>query len=313
MHAALCADLHGSFLQYKLLRAAVKDYSIDVLFLAGDIGPGLTPDDWRKLPPTQWPSHLTQQRYFYNWQLPGDKKTRGWLEDIGAKVYLIQGNDDSSHCLHLLQGHEPTNGSNSGWVEAHGRRIPLGDRFDVVGYSHVSFTPHVFKDWEKAEYETVPERWRCEHDEKLRYSRTSGVVSNEHRLMPSPTGERSLAFGSIEADLASPVYTDNPERSVWLFHAPPYGTGLDIVYDGKAHRDRHVGSLAVRDAIKHQQPYLFLCGHIHETYARSGRFMERIGRTVCLTASNGGGYERLAFVHFDMDRPEEAQRVLLPD
>lgn len=79
----------------------------------------------------------------------------------------------------------------------------------------------------------------------------------------------------------------SPERAVFNFHVPPYGSGLDEapVLDanlvvqtavGQA-KMAPVGSTAVRDVILEVQPLLGLHGHIHES---SGT--RRLGRTIAI-------------------------------
>lgn len=48
-------------------------------------------------------------------------------------------------------------------------------------------------------------------------------------------------------------------RTIFVPHAPPFGTLLDTLVGGK-----HVGSTAVRDAVLRYRPDLTVCGHIHE-------------------------------------------------
>jgi Icc-related predicted phosphoesterase len=80
-------------------------------------------------------------------------------------------------------------------------------------------------------------------------------------------------------------------RTIFNFHAPPYGTGLDEAPALDASmRPTHggavmkpVGSTAVRDAIKGYQPLLSVHGHIHES-----RGVAKIGRT--LTVNPGSSY-----------------------
>jgi len=83
-----------------------------------------------------------------------------------------------------------------------------------------------------------------------------------------------------------------PERLVFNFHCPPYGTSLDeapeltedltVVGAGKV--VAHVGSSAVRAAIERVQPILSLHGHIHEARATA-----RLGRTLAINP--GSSYE----------------------
>jgi len=56
---------------------------------------------------------------------------------------------------------------------------------------------------------------------------------------------------------------------VFVPHAPPYATKVDIIHSGL-----HVGSAAVRDFIDREKPDVVICGHIHEA-----RGLDSIGRT----------------------------------
>ncbi|MGO9080568.1 MAG: metallophosphoesterase family protein [Streptosporangiaceae bacterium] len=93
--------------------------------------------------------------------------------------------------------------------------------------------------------------------------------------------EEELA-AKIEA-VASKV--PDMERTIFNFHAPPYGTGLD---EAPALDDtlrpthggavmKAVGSTAVRDAISKYQPMLSVHGHIHES-----RGIKKMGRTLAI-------------------------------
>jgi uncharacterized protein len=75
------------------------------------------------------------------------------------------------------------------------------------------------------------------------------------------------------------------ERTIFNFHAPPYGTGLDEapalddtlrpIHGGAVMKP--VGSIAVRDAILEYQPMLSVHGHIHES-----RGVKKMGRTLAI-------------------------------
>jgi uncharacterized protein len=81
-------------------------------------------------------------------------------------------------------------------------------------------------------------------------------------------------------------------RTIFNFHAPPYGSNLDDapaldddlkpLLGGRAMRP--VGSRAVREAIAEHQPLLSLHGHIHE-----GKGTQRLGKT--LAVNPGSAYE----------------------
>jgi Icc-related predicted phosphoesterase len=78
-----------------------------------------------------------------------------------------------------------------------------------------------------------------------------------------------------------------PGQSVFNFHCPPYGTGIDSgpklneefqMQSGAGGIEMHpVGSTACREAIEHHQPLLGLHGHLHES-----RGTYKLGRTICI-------------------------------
>jgi Icc-related predicted phosphoesterase len=84
---------------------------------------------------------------------------------------------------------------------------------------------------------------------------------------------------------------ENISNCIFNFHAPPYGSGLDLApkIDESLKQDSRilipVGSQAVRASIEKYQPLLGLHGHIHE-----GKGFTYIGRTLCVNP--GSSYER---------------------
>jgi Icc-related predicted phosphoesterase len=77
-----------------------------------------------------------------------------------------------------------------------------------------------------------------------------------------------------------------PERAVFNFHCPPYGTSLDSaakldgnlrpILDGANVLMAPAGSRATKRVIERFQPLLGLHGHIHES-----RAAQKLGRTMC--------------------------------
>jgi Icc-related predicted phosphoesterase len=81
-----------------------------------------------------------------------------------------------------------------------------------------------------------------------------------------------LEFDEIEIyDNARRVMEEIKNHEVTLFvtHAPPWGTKTDLLPSGK-----HVGSESLRKIIEEFQPSINLCGHIHESMA-----IDKIGKT----------------------------------
>jgi Icc-related predicted phosphoesterase len=86
----------------------------------------------------------------------------------------------------------------------------------------------------------------------------------------------------IEKDLENLSEKINPKKTICIFHAPPYGTKLDML-----HNNEHKGSEAIRNFIRKNQPLLCLHGHIHESPEVSGAIKQRVGETLCTNPGNG--------------------------
>lgn len=84
---------------------------------------------------------------------------------------------------------------------------------------------------------------------------------------------------------------EDPERSIFNLHVPPYDTGLDrarqinedltLVYKSGQPVEIPVGSKAVREVIEEFQPLLSLHGHIHESRGEA-----HVGRTLALNSGS---------------------------
>ena len=105
---------------------------------------------------------------------------------------------------------------------------------------------------------------------------------------------RELPEPELAAKIAALIPPDaNMRRTVFNFHCPPYGSGLDEAPEVDEDLDIKdagrslipVGSTAVREAIERHQPLLSLHGHIHEA-----KGVTRLGKTLCINA--GSAYEQ---------------------
>jgi uncharacterized protein len=103
---------------------------------------------------------------------------------------------------------------------------------------------------------------------------------------------REMPEDQLESHLeAHLVDLADPERAIFNFHAPPYGSGLDQapvldetlkpVVSGGAVTVAAVGSKAVRAVIERHRPALGLHGHIHES-----RGIATIGPTICINTGS---------------------------
>jgi uncharacterized protein len=125
-----------------------------------------------------------------------------------------------------------------------------------------------------------------------------------------PEDELRARIDGLVAEVA------DPKRSIFNFHAPPYGSNLDsapkldadLKYVAGGQALVPVGSRAVRDAISEYGPMLSLHGHIHE-----GRGAVKIGRT--LAVNPGSTYEdgvlQAAIVDLDVKKGEVKRYLLI--
>lgn len=103
------------------------------------------------------------------------------------------------------------------------------------------------------------------------------VISTVGGLTDIDEREWYVSHPTIEEDLEQFAQMSDPKTTVYVIHDPPYGTTLDVLYDGQ-----HIGSAAVRRFIERYQPLLVLSGHIHESPKASGKITDRIGDTLCV-------------------------------
>ncbi len=108
--------------------------------------------------------------------------------------------------------------------------------------------------------------------------------------------------------------TAPPEKTIYNFHCPPYGSGLDDAPEiDENMRPKHggrslvpVGSTAVREAIEEGQPALSLHGHIHEAKGNT-----RIGRTLCINPGSSYEQGQLLGAVVNLDGSNKVKRFVL--
>lgn len=271
------SDLHGRPDRYEKLLSALAGEKPDLLFLGGDL-----------LPPG-----LGEQDFVSDYLAPACADLRAGLKDRYPRVFLILGNDDPRSEEPALEA-----GEKGGlWLYAHNRRLPCGE-FAVYGYSCIPPSPFLLKDWERYDISRFVD---------------VGCVPPAEGRRTVPVPAQVVEQGTIQEDLERLAGGEDLSRAIFLFHVPPYQTGLDRTgLEGRmvdhAPLDLHAGSIAVKRFIEARQPFLTLHGHIHESARITGRWRERIGRTLCFQAAHDG--PQLALIEFSLQEPEAAVRVL---
>src|SRR5258706_13805719 len=123
-----------------------------------------------------------------------------------------------------------------------------------------------------------------------------------------------------EDDLAQKIesvahHVPDMGRTIFNFHAPPYGTGLDEApaLDETLRPIRGgaviepVCSMTVRDAINKHQPLLSVHGHIHES-----RGVKKMGRTLAMNPGSvyGDGVLQGAGIELDAKKSKVSRHLL---
>ncbi len=104
------------------------------------------------------------------------------------------------------------------------------------------------------------------------------------------------------------------EKTIYNFHCPPHGTGLDDapeLTEDMRPKDAGrstvpVGSTAVREIIEEDQPALSLHGHIHEARGNT-----RLGRTLAINPGSSYEQGQLLGAMVDLDGNQKVKRFIL--
>lgn len=290
------SDIHGNIAQFNTLFSYASKINSKTIIVGGDIAPKEEEISLSN------PAYIEEQRRFLVDELP--RLVRNFKKHSPqTNILLMMGNDDCAANLDVLENYPEL------FRNIHYKRFCLDDNYEIVGYSFVPITPFGIKDFEKFDLSFVQEKEREEYERRRLKYLLEGVHSTA-----KPIGWRHRIFSyseeqkdSIQIDLKSPLFTRNPLNTLYVFHAPPNNTLLDILLSGE-----HAGSFAIREFIEKYQPRLTLHGHIHESVFMSGRFMDSIENTlsICSGNHNKGGF--LALVDFDLYNPLYARRLILP-
>lgn len=290
------SDIHGNEIQYKKLINYAVGIKADFVIIGGDI----LPKDFAKN------FFISGQEEFLENKLP--KLLLPLKEKLpNCKMFLMMGNDDCGANMDIMEKQ-----NNDLFYLISNRRIKMTDEFDIVGYPYVPITPFGIKDWEKYDFSDVPQNLATEYLERKRSNyRLEAKKSTKNgweNFMFTPEIEKR---DSIQKDLAGELFLKNTQKTIYIFHTPPNNTNLDITSPLATSGGAHVGSMALRLFIEKYHPYATLHGHIHETVDMSGEFKQKIGDTLCLTSGNNNVGDNLAVLVFEIDKIEDARRIII--
>jgi len=269
------SDLHGNTKKIQKLFEMIKKEKPDSAFIGGDILPNYLTKNIEEFVETNLLSEIRKIK---------NKTT----------IFLILGNDDPRIFEDLFIKADEEKIINY----MHNKTVRFNDFF-VTGYSFVPPTPFNLKDWEKYDVSRYVD---------------VGAVSPEEGLRTVNVSDDIKRYSTIAEDMDILSKNSPPEKTIFLFHSPPYKSYLDLAdLEGKkvdhAPLDVHVGSITIERFIKKKKPFVTLHGHVHESPRLSGRWMQKFGSTYSFSAAHDG--EELALIRFDTNDLESSTRELI--
>ncbi len=280
------SDLHGKESRYEKLFAAIVSEKPGLVLIGGDILPsGILKSIIKET------EHLD---FILSYIKPELEELRKNLKDDYPTIGVILGNDDprsEEASLMELEKEELLH-------YIHFKSIRYHD-FTICGYSFVPPTPFRLKDWERYDVSRYVD---------------PGCSAPFEGIRTVEISDYDAEYATIMQDIALLTENLSMEKTIMLFHSPPYDSYLDrAALDGMkvdyVPLDVHVGSIAIRRFIEEKQPLITLHGHVHESSRLTGHWRQKFNKTNAFSAAYDR--EELALVKIDLDSPVNAMRELL--
>jgi len=276
------SDLHGGTHLYQELLSLAISSSSEVMVIGGDLLPSL--------PSTKrYEDMVPNQRTFISRFLSAFFKRILEITPI-QQIFLIAGNWDLAYSFLFEQTPEKV-------FDLNQRSYRLENGYELFGYPFVPPTPFRPKDFEKMDDREAP--WPPQKNPSCTRSSDQSDL-----LIPVDPYRYLRERETIEEDLDQLPKPLQPRRVIYVMHSPPFGTRLDLIEGRKS-----AGSRSIKTFIQRNQPLLTLHGHIHESPALSGAYMDRIGKTLSINPGQftrtTGEAPRLHAVTFEIERIEQ--------
>jgi len=275
------SDLHGDIKKYKKLFSIIETEKPDGVFIGGD------------LLPNQFSIKKNMGDFIIEEIFSRIKKVR---EKVDKKIrfFIILGNDDPRIFEKFF-----IKADKNGVIDYINEKTAPFDDFFVTGYAFIPPTPFHLKDWERFDVSRFVD---------------VGAVSPEEGIRTVDVSNDTIRYSTISQDLKTLMKNSPVEKTIFLFHSPPYNSNLDrAALDNKsvdhAPLDIHVGSIAIQRFIDKKQPFLTLHGHVHESVSLTGIWKEKKGKTFSFSAAHE--HSELAIIRFDTNDLENASRELV--
>ncbi len=259
-------DLHGIVWKYKRIFETAKTLNIDIVINGGDLLPA---------------GNLLRQDEFID-NFLDDYFSEFNMENIYYLSYL--GNDDLIIFDELF---EKTCNKYPYIVPIAQKKFEI-ENYEFIGMNWVADFPFALKD--RARKDTKDFIFPKQFGKPV-LSTSNGweKIDNWFTL--------ASEIPTIEDELNQLIEPNNKENAIYVIHTPPSNLGLDVCHDG-----REVGSKAVYEFMKKNQPLLSFHGHIHESPDISGHWYSKLGKTICIQP--GQSQDHLIYVIIDLSTME---------
>lgn len=281
LNCIFVSDLHGNPKRFRKLFEIIEHEKPDAVFMGGD------------LLPNSLSAESTIQEFLEKELFKKIKNIQKKF-DKTIRFFIIMGNDDPRVFEQLF-----INADTNQLIDyVHFKTVEFNGFF-ITGYSYVPPTPFLLKDWE---------RYDVSHFVDV------GGIALEEGIRTFQVENDEIIFSTIFSDLEKLVKNAPPNKTVYLFHSPPYQSNLDrAALDNKTvdsvPLDVHIGSIAIQRFIQNHQPLLTLHGHVHETVHLTGEWKQKYTKTHSFT---GVSYDsEFAVIFFDLNNLEKASRMVI--
>jgi len=303
-------DIHGSEVCWKKFLNAGKHYEAKVLILGGDMtGKALVPIVEQGA--GRWRAELLENRYDFS----SEDEVKEFERAVGRRGYYPfrttpdeiaeLGGDDK---LREELFHEKMLGTVERWMQMADEKLEGTDLQCFV-------SPGNDDQFEVDEVISAAKRVQLAEGRVVEFGDYQMVSTGWSNRTPWDTyrEEDEDALAERLRKMTSQV-TAPPEKTIYNFHCPPYGTGLDDAPElTEDLRPKHggrslvpVGSTAVKEVIEEGQPALSLHGHIHEARGNT-----RIGRTLAINPGSSYEQGQLLGAMVDLDGKQKVKRFIL--
>lgn len=249
-------DLHGIKWKYEKLYHETKSLKADIVINGGDMLPFKG-------------NLLHQDKFIINFL----DKYFSRFESLKTYFISLLGNDD---CIIFDKLFEDICNKYSYIINIAQKQFEIED-YEFIGMNWVTDLPFGLKD-----------RARMDNrDFKLPKQIGKQYISN-------PNGWKKIedwasyikSQPTIEDEINQLIKPASMEKAIYVIHMPPSNLGLDVCHDG-----RKVGSIAVYEFLKKNQPLVSFHGHIHESPEVSGIWKSNLGKTICIQPGQSHQHE----------------------